>query len=174
MVRPELSEEEAARGFVLDLVVAASSHWPVVTEGWRPWVRGNVDAVDSPWTLHEFVLVSAAAQLRELTALIPDLEQIVRIRTHVLSFLSTPDLELSAVDGVEEYDRAWTAAVAQAQPPYAHLARTLFERVGRRLPPGAMDAGYGNPEFLLVVGQSVANFGGRYWKGIAQRHRLVS
>ncbi len=168
-----MSEEEAARTFVHDTIVGASTTWPAISEGWRPWVKGNVDPIDSPWTMHEFILANASARMRDLASWALDKEQAERIRNYVMTFLSTPDLKISSLEAFEEYDLAWSSALAEAVPPFQRLAETMFARIGARLPEGAMEESYRSVEFLLVVGQAGANFGGHYWRAAMQKSALV-
>ncbi len=171
-VKPQVSEEESARTFVLEMVQTVSANWPTITEGWRPYVRGNSDPIDSPWAMHEFILSAATCQLRNLRGWFSP-EQADRLRDLTVAALATPDLGVSALDGAQEYEKAFRDAQAAMQPPFYYVAHTYFSRIAGRLPPGALGEDYRQPPLLLAVGQSIANICARFWRDHAARYRVT-
>ncbi len=130
--KPGITEQAAARHFVMDFVENVEKNWPSIhsTLTCLPGAERLFDHVSGEWVQFEFAFASIALEMQALPNLLAS-DQAQRVRDHVMGRLgTTPDIGDLAVEAIKVYELAWKNALAKLEPPFGEVASAFYDRLG--------------------------------------------
>jgi hypothetical protein len=169
----KVQEVVAAAQFVQDILIGVHKDWPTITGSFRPLMKLEVQKLDSPWAQFEFALASLATQVQALPNLLPA-DQTKRMRQHIISCLSSPELGTAGVEGLQAYEAAWARALQAAKLPHEEVASILFDRLDLQSSVELGGTMFKAPLLLMALAGQVVTFRGAWWKTFLSTNRLVA
>ncbi len=179
LLKPQISEKEAAGIFLGRLSRDIHSGWSKIFEAIRPSFPTGIALVDNDQAaMEEFFLAVVAVHLESLDQVF-DRERADRLRIYIGDLLSSPPFcragDANARDcqqaTLREYRRAFGEAPRSRQSSGDAVAALLHERLG---------ASYAGPDSARAPAQRdakalssiLANFGVSWWRYLGHKYRI--
>jgi hypothetical protein len=167
------SELQAATEFVMFMCKHVQAQWPSLCSSLTSFEPQFAKLGQDNIASYEFTLAAIAIQMQALPNLLRA-DQSARIRSHVMECLTTDEVGDYPYNALAEYDAAWDRSVAQAEIPLGAVASVLYDKLGLTSSVPIGQTILKNPVLLTVLGATIFEVGGGWWKNYSDQHQIVT
>lgn len=170
--KQQKTEVHAAAEFVIFMCEHLEAQWSSLCSGLVPFEPQFAALATDKIASYEFTLAAIAVQMHAIPNLLsPD--QTTRIRAHIMECLITDEVGDYPRQAIAEYNAAWDRSVSKAELPLGGVASILYDKLGLTSAVPIGEITLKSPVLLTVLGGTIFQVGGPWWKNYVDTHQIV-